>query len=414
VQIYLASRDLRIEELCRQVLETLQENDDVHLICGSPEQSGGPIDLYIWDLTAASALPPQFSFERQGQHIFLVRAEDLSNLRQRFPLGAFPVLVKPITVWSLRSFLEQAVVRYRAAADGRRELLQFLIEANLKLQEYDQQRTNFLARIVHDFRVPLTAISGYCELLLDGQLGMTQPEHVDVLQRMRHSIKRLSRMAEAMFELSIADRVDRTPNLRESDLSACLGQAMHEIGPLIEEKRIRLAVNTPGIPRNLRFDSAQMEQVFVNLLDNARKFTPRHGLIEIAGYLYFWDRRSRISRAISTAQEKRRTQVCTPNSYRIDIADSGPGVPRSEIENIFEEYTSSSTESDRSGGGLGLAICRLILARHHGRIWAEATENGTRFSFVLPLTNHDGRRPDPPPRIDISNRRTDGDQLRCG
>jgi two-component system clock-associated histidine kinase SasA len=75
----------------------------------------------------------------------------------------------------------------------------------------------------------------------------------------------------------------------------------------------------------------------------------------------------------------------SPNSYRIDIRDSGPQIPAEYIGKIFEEYTSYVGSQDRSGGGLGLAICRMIIHAHEGRVWMENTEYGPMFSFVLPV-----------------------------
>ena len=75
----------------------------------------------------------------------------------------------------------------------------------------------------------------------------------------------------------------------------------------------------------------------------------------------------------------------TPNAFRVDICDSGPGIPQPQLDRIFEEYTSYSGGQDRSGGGLGLAICKLILSQHQGHVWAENTPGGAVFSFVLPL-----------------------------
>jgi K+-sensing histidine kinase KdpD len=74
-----------------------------------------------------------------------------------------------------------------------------------------------------------------------------------------------------------------------------------------------------------------------------------------------------------------------PNAYRIDVVDSGAGVPEHLAEKIFEQYASYSGSLDRSGGGLGLAICKLIVTAHHGAIWATPSNNGGCFSFVLPL-----------------------------
>jgi two-component system, OmpR family, sensor histidine kinase VicK len=74
-----------------------------------------------------------------------------------------------------------------------------------------------------------------------------------------------------------------------------------------------------------------------------------------------------------------------PNSYRVDIRDSGTPISPQYLESIFEEYTSYSAGGDRSGGGLGLAICRTIIDQHRGRVWAENTDKGPVFSVVLPF-----------------------------
>src|ERR1035441_3642386 len=80
------------------------------------------------------------------------------------------------------------------------------------------------------------------------------------------------------------------------------------------------------------------------------------------------------------------------NSFRVDIRDSGPGIQAVHADRIFEEYTSYGGRQDRSGGGLGLAICRMILRRHHGHLWAESHPSGAVFSFVLPLQKTDARQ----------------------
>ena len=118
------------------------------------------------------------------------------------------------------------------------------------------------------------------------------------------------------------------------------------------------------------------------MLDNACKFTPRNGSIEVRGYPYFWERR--FLKGPAGPLERRVNGSQSPNSYRVDVMDTGPGVPRERRELIFEEYTSYSGPQDRSGGGLGLAICRLILSRHQGHIWVESGPEGAVFAFVIP------------------------------
>jgi signal transduction histidine kinase len=262
-------------------------------------------------------------------------------------------------------------------------MLQCLIQTNLKLQEYDLDRTNFLARAVHDFRAPLTAIIGYCGLLMSQPFGALNESQLEVLTRMQHSAKRLSRMASAMFQLSVGRQVKKQPDLQQADLQQRLDQALHEIGPFAEEKRISITADLvpPGLP--LFFEPGQIEQILINLLDNACKFAPRGGTAEVTGCPYFWERRKTVA-DVPASVERRRTSTAAPNAYRVDVRDSGPGIPPVNLRRIFEEYTSYGGGRDRSGGGLGLAICKMIALQHDGDIWAENTDCGPCFSFVLP------------------------------
>jgi K+-sensing histidine kinase KdpD len=134
----------------------------------------------------------------------------------------------------------------------------------------------------------------------------------------------------------------------------------------------------------VKVDTGQIEQVLINILDNACKFTPKDGLIEIRGYPFFWERRGGHP-ASQLMNDRRRAMQGIANSYRMDFRDSGLAIAQEHLDCIFEEYTSYSSGRDRSGGGLGLAICRSIIDQHEGRVWAENTSVGPMISFVLPL-----------------------------
>jgi len=202
---------------------------------------------------------------------------------------------------------------------------------------------------------------------------------------MLHSATRLSRISTAMFQLTVPPKVDQDLNLEQADLRDCLDQAMHEVALILKEKRISVTVEIEPAPDGLLFEKSQMEQTLVNLLENACKFTPREGTIEISGYPFFWERRAVQSVAIDRSLDRRTQQAAGFNAFRVDIRDNGPGIPAAHVLKIFEEYTTYGGGQDRSGGGLGLAICRMILSRHSGRIWAESHPSGALFSFVLPL-----------------------------
>jgi signal transduction histidine kinase len=196
-----------------------------------------------------------------------------------------------------------------------------------------------------------------------------------------------------MFQLSIRQNVDQELTLQKADMRECVEQALHEVALFLEDKRISIRVEIEAPPDGLFFDRSKMEQTLVNLLDNARRFTPRNGSIEIRGYPFFWDRRTCNAALLDRSMERRVEQVRTANSFRVDIRDSGPAIPALHAGKIFEEHSSYSGGQDRSGGGLGLAICRMILQQHRGHVWAESHAEGAVFSFVLPVQPIDVRGP---------------------
>ena len=389
MKVILVSRDADLYKLCREILSEIPGRDR-HLSTATPANCTPGAALYIWDDQTKVDLPQKVE-PSLSKHLFLIHRKDVVKFHHNLGRAEVNILLKPVTRATLAAFLGLAASPYQersATADSLRtdrdEMLQCLIQANLKLQEYDQDRTNFLTRAVHDFRAPLTAVSGYCGLLLSDALGTLTDDQKEVLERMHNSTKRLSRMASAMFQLSVGRHVKNSPDLRMGDIQECMDQALHEITPFADNKGISLSVNLDPPPDSLYFEPGQIEQVLINLLDNACKFTPKDGEIEVQGYPFLWDRRS-IRDFTTRASERRYQDSREPNSYRIDIRNSGFQIPGEHLHSIFEEYTSYAGGQDRSGGGLGLAICRMIAAQHEGRVWAENTDIGPMFSFVLPV-----------------------------
>lgn len=395
MRLTLVSKDADLFRLCREILAErlgpawdLQANDEN----GSVLES----DLTIWDFFPDSPAPAHLPSAQEHRHLFLVSRKHLDEFRHHISSPRARILLKPVTRVTLSALLEQCIADVGACGSrhdwpmgalraDRDEILQSLIMANLKLQEYDQDRTTFLTRAVHDFRAPLTALSGYCGIMLAEHLGSLTEEQKDALERMQRSAQRLSRMTSAMFQLGLARRNGNdAPLLRPGDIGDCIEQALHEHAHLITEKNLSVSVEVSLPAAPLLFDTGKLEQAFVNLLDNACRFAPKCGLIEIRGYPFFWERRL-ASLSAGTVSDRRRTASPDPNAFRVNIRDSGPGIPTEHLGRLFEEYSSYSGGRDRSGGGLGLAICKMIVAQHRGRIWAESSDIGAVFSFVLPL-----------------------------
>ena len=225
--VRLVSEDRELCALCREVL--LEHSPkDLQLIAGMQGKNAHTWgDICIWDLQ--EGIPEDPDWHRPGMQVFLAYPQDLARLQERSGRAHLHILIKPVTRTTLGAFLSEALTlsqRKGSESSERDLMLQCLIQANLKLQLYDQQRTNFLARAVHDFRAPLTASDGYCGLLLSGPLGPLTENQQEVLRRMQHSIKRLSRMASAMFELSVGRQVRDQVSPQKEDLRECLEQAI--------------------------------------------------------------------------------------------------------------------------------------------------------------------------------------------
>ena len=255
----------------------------------------------------------------------------------------------------------------------RDRIFQQLLQTNLKLREFDQDRTNFVTRSIHDIRVPLMAVQGYCGLLLAGQVGSLDPEQARILEKMERSLTRLCGLVEAMVALGTDSPLTNTLRLEHASIETCVQQAVYEILPFVEKKHIGLSVEVEAPSGAILFDPGQLEQVLVNLLDNACKFTPNGGAVAIRG------------RSV-TAKEPSQGLREVAAGYRIDITDTGRGIDPDHIEDIFDEHSSYGDPMDRSGWGLGLAICRMIIQAHKGLIWADPVLQGASFSFVLPQT----------------------------
>jgi len=341
-------------------------------------------DLYIWDYAPDAGLDSTVLGRPAAQHLVVVDPKYVDALASI--QNCICILLKPVTPFTLNAFVELAFKNWEARRQAREvetlrldrdTLLQYVLEVNLRLQEYDQARSNFLARALHDFRAPLTALHGYCGLLADGKLGAISPPQRQLLERMSYSTKRLARLAGGTLELLLQGRFEKLTETREACIEETLSQALADVAPFVQDKALKVDVQITKYEGRLFFEPEKIHQVLVNLLENSCKFTPKNGNIQIRGYPIPGHRSESAHAARSTRPA---------NMYRVDICDSGPGVPPNLAERIFEEFASYSGANDRSGGGLGLAICKSIIAAHHGTIWATPGEDGGRFSFVLPLT----------------------------
>lgn len=374
MDVTIVSNDEELTKLCGGILSDIAREQSVPISALSSDAFDREANLYIWDFDPSLRPPPKIN--PVASLVVLAYSRDVPAVRAA--LGPETTLIlKPVTRAIVSALLSVAVLNHD-------DLVQGLLQANLKLQEYDQKRTDFLARVVHDFRAPLTALTGYCGLLLGEPLGSLNDAQKEVVERMHQSVRRLSRLADGMLQMSVARHVKKRPDRQRADLKSCLEEALNEIGPAAREKRVVIKSDLEACGDHLYFGPDQITQVLVNILDNSCKFAPKNGRIVIRGYQWFWERRHSQS-VVSILKERRRDITVQPNSYRVDVRDSGNPIPEEHLLSIFDEYVSYSGARERGGAGLGLAICRGIIDQHSGRMWAENTIEGPMFSFVLPM-----------------------------
>lgn len=385
MRIHILSRDAGVIAMVRETLSA-RFGGGHELITAGVQHSGTVPELWIWDFdcepAAGSATPPL------DRSIVLIERNGLRALRSTLCSLPLEVVVKPLTRARLEIAFEQAfdeTANRDPLQMERDDILECLLRTNVKLQEYDQDRNNFLARALHDLRAPLTSVNGYCALLLSGEAGDMRLSQEDLVRRMQRSIQRLTQLTNEMFQLSVGNAIRWIPERRAAEIHECVQQAVHEVAQTCSAKGIDIDLRLEPAGGPLIIDRGAIERLLVNLLDNACKFTPKCGRIRIAGYPYFWERRAAATAPGGMADRRHRASTA-PNAFRIDICDSGPTIRAECLEEIFEEYTSYKGSGDRSGAGLGLAICRMIARLHEGRVWAEANSEGAKFSLLLPYS----------------------------
>lgn len=386
MKIVLVSTD-RVEYAA--CCDLLAEDSSLTFSLQQPTKLTPEAGIFLWDFDPSLPFPDNPPDGHGQQNLILVHRRHLPDLNERMTLFA-GVILKPLTRAKLNAFMftHQSTICDNMPPDQSRakrdDTLQALMETNLRLQLYDHDRTRFLARAVHDFRAPLMALGGYCDLLVKGQLGAINDDQKEILSRMQHSARRLSRMASAMLQLSVGDESEAEGMLRPFDIAKVTEEALRDIAPLAQEKHVELAVESKVPPVPLSLDPAQIEQVIIHLLENACKSSPKFGRVQVHSYPYFWERRHHVDPSAAILNRRSRDSK-DPNAFRVDITDSGPPLTPDQLSHIFDQYVDGEQTPNRSVCGLGLAVCRLILKRHSGTVWADNTPNGVTFSFVLPL-----------------------------
>lgn len=252
-----------------------------------------------------------------------------------------------------------------------------IVEHMAALRERDRLRREFIANISHDLRSPLTSIQGYVETAIMKNEALESEERLQYLQIILEDTTRLGELIGQLLELSKLEAAQVRP--KPEPFAACelVQDVLIEHRPQAQKLGLTLRTSlSRGLPM-VEADIGMIERVLSNLIDNALRHTPRGGIITVGG-------------------------VCRGGRVRIDVYDTGCGIPPEEIPHLSERfYKGQRGGARRSGGtGLGLAIVQKILELHGSELRIESTVGeGTKVSFFLPVADDGGREKASPPRF---------------
>jgi signal transduction histidine kinase len=257
-----------------------------------------------------------------------------------------------------------------------------LLNEYTALRERYQRTTNALASAAHDLKTPLAILNGYVELLQSEKLGPLSERQQEVLQDMRSSGKRLQQFIQDFLTFSAIETGGLQMRFAEGNINDCLSEVCRLWSNRFQEKQLALYFLANDKLPEFSFDAPKLERIISNLLENSFKFTPQGGTVWLHAEPYMWERRSA---AQPSSSERRRQNLAQPNSVKVSVSDTGPGIPPEFHLEVFDDFFRLPGTEAQEGMGLGLAIARRLVQAMGGKIWIESdTAGGCKFSFLIP------------------------------
>lgn len=236
-----------------------------------------------------------------------------------------------------------------------------------RYQTLDALKTYHVHGLAHDMRTPLMAILGHAELLAKGLGGPLTPQQATFVAAIRHGGQQLQLSIDALMDLALLEHGGDTLPRIALDLRAELRRATESLAPLAMKAGVTMRLELPETPLRVKADPFRIGRVLANLVQNALKFTPRGGLIQVRA-------------------------TAGPWGVRCEVRDTGVGIALEDRARLFQPFSQLMTEGPKGGSGLGLSICKAIIEAHGGTIGVDsAPGEGSTFWFALPGA------PDPEP-----------------
>jgi nitrogen-specific signal transduction histidine kinase len=274
-------------------------------------------------------------------------------------LGACGYITKPFDLGEFTAMAFRCMGHY----DHRLETAR--LKKNITAyEELDKLKSEFVSNVSHELRTPIFSMSGALELLLQSLPEITDGTSKKLCEVIQHNLTRLTSIVSNILNFSRIEKGTLIPSFREVDLAALAQKAAGDLHPLFAQRNISIEPAQALLPSGavIEADPEQIEQVLINLLANAIKFTPRGGRIGIA-----------------LSEQGDAIILC--------VWDTGCGIDPQYHTRIFDRFyqVDGSITRETGGTGIGLAIVKSIVQMHGGRIWVESSPGqGTRMNVYLP------------------------------
>ena len=309
-------------------------------------------------LDALAITPQRFSLQ--------VRRVDGRLLDAEMTINAYPVRGEPVLLVMVRD-----ITRQRKEENERRAAYDELKKAHEELMELNTAKDSFLCSLSHELRTPLTSILSFSEILLQHD-DVDPKTRIEFLQTIKSECERLARLVEDVLPdsgMEIREKVWRDEPIQIEEVIREVA-LIHQ--KLLEEKRLGLHLDTkPDLPP-VFVDRDKIQQVLMNLITNAIKFSYNRSTIRVQAALLEEKQPVKGSKWIITS-----------------VCDQGIGINPKDIKLIFNKFYRARQDTPANqtrGSGLGLSICREIVIHYGGKIWLESREGkGSTFSFTLPV-----------------------------
>ena len=230
------------------------------------------------------------------------------------------------------------------------------------LEKTNILKSDFVSHVSHELRTPLTSIKAYVEALVDNADDPRFIQRKEFLDIVSKETNRLIRIVNDVLDVSKIEFGQRPMTRTAVDVPSVVADVLDMLSPSLRERNVRIEADVPADLPRIEGDADMIKQVFINLISNAIKYSPRGTTVTVA------------------AREE-------AVNILMSVADQGVGIPKDEIGNVFDKYfrARSQKESKMEGLGLGLAIVKNIVEQHGGSVRVESHEGkGSTFFFTLP------------------------------